>query len=73
MARNIYFVSPDNGRWKITHMGSVLSYNSTKEGAIKAGVEVAKANQPSQLVIQRADGTFEQEFTYGYDPFPPKG
>lgn len=73
MARKIYYVSPDNVRWKITHNGSVLSYQSTKDAAIKAGVEVAKINQPSQLMIHRADGTFEQEFTYGNDPFPPRG
>lgn len=73
MARKIYYVSPDSGRWKITHNGTNLSYHTTKEAAEKAGVEVAKANQPSQLVIQRADGTFEQEFTYGNDPFPPRG
>jgi hypothetical protein len=28
---------------------------------------------PSQLIVHTADGKFEEEFTYGNDPFPPKG
>lgn len=38
-----------------------------------AGVNVARANRPSQLLIQRRDGTIEDERTYGDDPYPPKG
>ena len=38
-----------------------------------AGAEVAKANALSQLVIHRADGTIEDERTYGEDPYPPAG
>jgi len=38
-----------------------------------AGTKVAKANQPSQLIVPRKDGTIEYEHTYGNDPFPPRG
>jgi len=44
-----------------------------KQDAIDRGVELAKANQPSQLIIKRRDGTIEDERTYGNDPYPPRG
>lgn len=27
----------------------------------------------SQIIIQKSDGTFREEWTYGKDPFPPRG
>lgn len=72
-ARKLYFVSPDAGNWKVTHQGQVLSRHILKTAAVEAGVKVAKANAPSSLRIMRADGTIEDERTYGSDPFPPRG
>ncbi|MDQ4143794.1 MAG: DUF2188 domain-containing protein [Actinomycetota bacterium] len=37
------------------------------------GQSAAKANQPSQLVVHRANGTIEYQYTYGDDPYPPSG
>lgn len=71
--RNVYRVLPDGGNWKVTHETVVLSHHYLKSDAVEAGKKVAKANTPSQLVIHRADGTIEEEFTYGNDPYPPKG
>ena len=73
MARKIYYVSPSDGRWKVTDQGTTLSEHHTKDAAIEAGRTTAKAYQPSQLVMQHADGTLETQYTYGDDPFPPKG
>lgn len=72
-ARKVYRVLPDGGDWVVKHDGVVLSRHYTKQPAIDAGQKVAKANQPSQLVVHRADGTIEFEWTYGNDPYPPKG
>lgn len=71
--RNIYRVQWINGAWHVTHQGASLSSHSTKESAIGAGIQVAKANQPSQLVIHNKDGSIETEYTYGDDPYPPPG
>lgn len=71
--RRLYFVEPDGGNWKVTHRGQVLSRHILKSDAVDAGVKVAKANAPSSLRIMRADGTIEDERTYGSDPFPPRG
>jgi hypothetical protein len=73
MARKRYNVVPAGTLWQVTHAGSVLSTHATKEAGINAGVVAAYANQPSQLVIYRANGTIEDERTYGDDPFPPRG
>lgn len=68
MARKRYDVAPNGGNWSVKHAGSVLSTHAVKTDAVDAGVRVAKANQPSQLIIHRADGTIEDERTYGDDP-----
>lgn len=71
--RKLYFVSPDGGNWKVTHQGQTLSRHVIKSTAVDAGVKVARANAPSSLRIMRANGTIEDERTYGNDPFPPRG
>lgn len=70
MARKKYWVVP---AWDVKHNGMVLSHHYLKSDAVDAGAKVAKANKPSQLIIQRADGTIEKEYTYGDDPYPPIG
>ncbi len=73
MARKRYDVVPAGAKWEVKHNGAVLSDWHLKTSAIDSGVRVAKANQPSQLLIHRVDGTIEDERTYGDDPFPPRG
>lgn len=73
MARKQYFVSPSGSQWRVTHQGRALSSHITKPPAVEAGRTAAIANQPSQLIVQRADGTVEDERTYGQDPYPPRG
>ena len=73
MSRKRYDVVPAGADWEVKHEGALLSTHSTKPPAIDAGVDWAKANAPSQLVIHRADGTIEDERTYGDDPYPPAG
>lgn len=71
--RKRYDVVPSGTNWAVTHQGATLSSHILKTDAIDAGVKVARANTPSQLVIHRADGTIEDERTYENDPFPPRG
>jgi hypothetical protein len=73
MARKRYDVVPSGSLWAVTHVGRTLSSHVTKTDATTAGVRVARSNEPSQLIIHRADGTIEDERTYGSDPFPPRG
>lgn len=57
MARMIYRVTPHADNWRLTHAGTVLSTHDTKAAAVAAGQIKARANQPSQPVVHKADGT----------------
>lgn len=75
MARNIYDVMTHPDGWQVKKRGNVTASATrpTKEQAVARGQEIAKANQPSQLVVHKTDGTYEYEYTYGDDPYPPPG
>jgi hypothetical protein len=73
MARKIYWVKPNESSWKVTYLDATLSNHYTKAAAVEAGQKVANDNQPSQLRVMKEDGTFDYEYTYGKDPFPPQG
>jgi hypothetical protein len=71
--RKLYEVSPSGIQWHVTHEHQVLSTHHLKPRAVEAGVQAARDNAPSSLLIKRADGTVEDERTYLLDPFPPRG
>ena len=73
MARKVYWVVPSGSLWEVKHEGQVLSRHYTKDAAIDAGRLVAKKNAPSQLRVLKQDGTFDFEWTYEFDPYPPSG
>lgn len=73
MSRNVVRVLPDEGNWKVTFNGKYYSSHVLKQTAIDKGRGLAKANTPSQLIIHKADGTIETEYTYERDPYPPRG
>jgi hypothetical protein len=73
MPRKIYWVKPNGDWWVVTYDQSILSTHYTKSAAVDAGQKVAKENQPSQLRVMKSDGTFDYEYTYGADPYPPRG
>jgi len=76
MAKNLY-VSPASGDWKVhwekESSGPVFAL---KEAAIKHARSMVKDHREGEVLsirVQRADGTFQSEWTYGKDPYPPKG
>jgi hypothetical protein len=71
--RKTYWVQYLDNRWKVRYQSTTLSVHVVKSDAIDAGVKVAKANAPSELIICRQDGTIEDRRTYGGDPYPPQG
>jgi hypothetical protein len=73
MSRKVFRVVPHGTNWEVKYNGKVLTSHYNKEPAIESGRKYALANQPSQLVIHKADGTIEVEYTYGNDPYPPRG
>lgn len=74
--RKVVYVSPnDNDRWCVKTEGAqrALKNFENKKDAIDFGRQVAKNAELGQLKIQKQDGTFQSEYTYGKDPFPPEG
>ena len=61
--------------WIVRTAGATqpISTHPTKGEAVRAAVSMAHENEPSQVKIHKEDGTFEEERTFGDDPFPPKG
>ncbi len=74
--RKVVYVSPsDKGNWRVKSEGAqrALKNFENKNDAVKFGRQVAKNAPLGQLKIQKQDGTFQKEYTYGKDPYPPEG
>jgi len=78
MARKHYYVSPNGlGGWKVTLDGVHLGNHGTQGLAISVAVNFAHSDgqkgHDAQVIVQRPTGEFRTEWTYGHDPYPPKG
>lgn len=73
MAKNQYVVRNGNG-WGVRGEGNsrLTARYTTQAAAIQHGRELAR-NQGGELRIQGTDGKFRAAWSYGNDPFPPKG
>jgi hypothetical protein len=76
MRNKIYVVTSGPG-WKVTcdHC-SRSSIKATQAEAIaeaKAHVRAYPQGTLSQILVQGRDSKFRTEWTYGKDPYPPKG
>jgi len=74
--RKVVYVSPsDRGNWSVKGQAArrALKNFENKNDAVDFGRQVAKSADLGQLKIQRRDGTFQKEYTYGKDPYPPEG
>jgi hypothetical protein len=74
MARKQFLVSPDGAEWKVQSEGSTLSTHGSRAAAIRNAVDEAHNHKgDAQVLVQRLDGQWRTEWTYGHDPYPPKG
>lgn len=74
--RNVYHVTKNNdGGWDLRKEGGQRSSGNfdTKNQAVDRGRELAKSSGLGQLKIHKQNGQFQTEYTYGKDPYPPKG
>lgn len=69
--RTVYHVLPngENG-WKAVNVGNkkTIVQGDTKAEVVKEIKDKARQEEPSQVLVHKADGTFEYESTYGDDP-----
>lgn len=68
--RYVLHVTPNVNGWQVKRQGSDETewLVDNKDNAINHAREMAKANQPSQIIIHTRDGRIETEHTYGDDP-----
>ena len=78
MKRKTFHVIHENSseKWKIEQAGTnfPLASFGTKAPAVEFAVQIAKnGGGLTQVKIHGLDGKIQNEWTYGKDPFPPRG
>ncbi len=70
MRRRIYHVVPDDGAWKVKGENSIRasSIHDRKPDAIARAKQLAKVGRLGQVIVHKADGSIQTEYTYGRDP-----
>lgn len=68
--RTVLHVTPNVNGWEVKREGSDQTefLVDNKDNAVDHARELAKANEPSQVIIHTRDGRFETEYTYGDEP-----
>jgi uncharacterized protein DUF2188 len=67
-----HVVSSPGGGWnvKVEHVRRSTFSTETKQEAINRAKDLAKRRDLGQVVVHRADGAIQNEWTYGKDPKP---
>ena len=77
MARAQYFVVLHESQWKINLDGTHYGPYPTQAEAIRVAVDAAHNSggkgHDAQVMVQGMNNQFRTEWTYGHDPYPPKG
>jgi hypothetical protein len=75
--RKVLYVSPSGNSWKVHWQGesngTLFTLKADAIAYARRMVAALPEGTASQIRVQRADGTFQTEWTYGQDPFPPRG
>ena len=75
MRKKIYVLSHDD-QWKVQCDHCSSSITRTQAIAITTAKRHVASYPPGtllQILVQGEDGKYRTEWTYGKDPFPPKG
>ena len=64
---------PNSWGNKLEGSDTVLSQHRTQAAAIEAARQRAMAHPAASVIVHRPNGQFRDEFSYGSDPYPPKG
>ncbi|MBO0947507.1 DUF2188 domain-containing protein [Fibrella forsythiae] len=77
MARVVYYVVTSGNKWKVIYNSKDYGPYDTQAKAIKVAVDAAHGagenGHDAQVRVQGADSQWRTEWTYGNDPYPPKG
>jgi len=74
MSKKNYTVALRSDGWAVVGDGAARasSLHQTQAAAIAAGKPLAQAGK-GELRIQGQDGRYRESWSYGNDPYPPKG
>jgi hypothetical protein len=76
-SRTVYYVVLHEKQWKIKLGDKHYGPYATQSAAIKVAIDTAHKNGekgfPSQVLVQGENNQWRTEWTYGNDPYPPKG
>ena len=63
----VFHVLPQDDRWEVRGEGAqrATSVHETKREAVAAARQLARAREPSRLVVHRRDGTVQDSIAYG--------
>jgi hypothetical protein len=73
--KSTYHITPHrSGGWQVKSEGAerASAVLPTKADALGRGREIAR-NMDGSLKVHGLDGRFQTEYTYGKDPYPPRG
>jgi hypothetical protein len=69
-----YFVVCHEGEWTVKHKGRYsIPYRTQKEAIQGALSRARRTKGHAQVLVQNMNHTFRTEWTYGDNPYPPKG
>ena len=74
--RTTHWVSPNgDGGWRTQREGAdrAAGHHDSKADAVGQAKDLAKKATLGQVVVQGGNGKIQTEWTYGKDPYPPKG
>jgi poly(hydroxyalkanoate) granule-associated protein len=66
---SVYHLLPKDDKWVVRREGEDkdIAVMGTKRATLDAARKTAQSNEPSRLVVHRADGTIQDSFNYGED------
>lgn len=77
MARVQFFVVKHEGQWNVSCDGRHYGPYDTQREAIRVAVDAAHKTggngHDAQVLVQGENHAFRTEWTYGHDPYPPRG
>jgi len=72
-----FYVVLHRGEWRVRHGDTHFGAYGTQKPAIRKAVDLAhavgKVGLDAQVLVQGEDHKWRIEWTYGDDPYPPKG
>jgi hypothetical protein len=75
--RKVLYVSPHRSQWRVhwqyEQNGEIFNLKTDAISRARKIVGQLTEGQVSQIRVQKADGAFQTEWTYGQDPYPPRG